>query len=86
MADIHAVRIVTYRSENADTGKEWVAYLILPSGRLPLAFFATSEVKALTLAQTEWDKHRLAREKAHQRREAAKAKTAQTESRKKVAA
>jgi hypothetical protein len=85
MGDIHSVRIVTYRSENADTGKEWVAWLILPSGRLPLAFFADTEAQALTLAQGEWDKHRDAREQAHQRREEGRIKAAETKARKAAA-
>lgn len=82
MTDIHAVRIVTYESRNADVGKEWVAWLILPSGRLPLAFFAPTEAQALSEAQALWDSERPAREAAHQRREENRRKAAEAAARK----
>ena len=85
MADPHEMSIVTYRSENADAGKEWLAYLILPSGRLPLAFFAPSEDEARQLAQAEWDKHAEERQINHDRREEGKRKAAETRARKKAA-
>jgi len=83
MTDPHNMRIVTYYSDNSDLGKEWLAYLILPSGRLPLAFFAPTENDARMLAQTEWDKHREERERNHQSREEGRRKAAETRARKK---
>jgi hypothetical protein len=82
MSDIHASSIWTYHSANSEPGKEWLAYLILPTGRLPLAFFATSEDEARTSAQAEWDKHREEREQNHQRREEGRRKAAETKARK----
>lgn len=81
MTDPHAMTITTYHSANADSGKQWLAYLILPSGRLPLAFFAASEAGARNLAQTEWDKHREAREINHRNREEGRRKAAETRAR-----
>ena len=82
MIDPHAMTVATYHSLNADAGKEWLAYLILPSGRLPLAFFADSEGVAAHLAKTEWDKHTAQREANHRSREEAKIKAAATKARK----
>lgn len=83
MTDIHAVRIVTYGpSQNADAGKEWVAWLVLPSGRLPMAFFAPTEAEALNKAHALWDSERPAREANHKRREEAKRKSAEAAARK----
>lgn len=85
MTDIHAVRIVTYESRNADAGKEWLAYLILPSGRLPLAFFAETEADALGEAQALWDSEREAREANHHRREELRRKAEERKARKEAA-
>tara|TARA_R110000765_G_C18966416_1_gene610215 strand:- start:35305 stop:35583 length:279 start_codon:yes stop_codon:yes gene_type:complete len=83
MTDIHAVRIITYGpSQNADAGKEWVAWLVLPSGRLPIAFFAPTEAKAQSEAQALWDSEAPARERNHQHRVEAEAKKAATAARK----
>ena len=82
MDDPHAMSIVTYNSVNAAPGKEWLAYLILPSGRLPLAFFAASEAEARNSAQTEWDKHAAEREANAQAREEGRRKAAETRARK----
>lgn len=82
MSNPHDMSIVTYHSDNAALGKEWLAYLILPSGRLPLAFFAPSEDEARNAAQSEWDKHAKERQAAHDRREEAKRKAAETKARK----
>jgi len=76
------LRIVTYRSDNADPGKEWVAWLILPSGRLPLAFFANTEEAAKMEAQAEWDKHADERAANEARREESRRKAAETKARK----
>lgn len=76
-------RIVTYHSVNADPGAEWLAYLILPSGRLPLAFFADTEEKARSEAQNEWDKHAAEREINERNREEGRRKAAETKARKK---
>lgn len=78
----HDMHIVTYHSVNAASGKEWLAYLILPAGRLPLAFFASSEIAARDAAQTEWDKHAAEREANHAAREEGRRKAAETRARK----
>lgn len=85
MIDPHEMNIVTYHSANAAPGKEWLAYLILPSGRLPLAFFAASESEASDAAQTEWGKHAAERQANHERREEGRRKAAETKARKAAA-
>ena len=82
MTDPHAMEIVTYRSVNSKPGKEWLAYLILPSGRLPLAFFAATEEQAAYEAKNEWDKHAAEREANHRNREEGRIKAAATKARK----
>lgn len=79
------MKIWTYSSANADPGKEWVAWLVLPSGRLPVAFFAATEDKARNEAQAEWDKHEVEREANIRSREEGRAKAAATRARKKGA-
>lgn len=80
--DPHTMSIVTYSSTNAAAGKEWLAYLILPAGRLPLAFFASTEADARNAAQSEWDKHAAEREANHRNREEGRRKAAETRARK----
>jgi hypothetical protein len=76
------MHIVTYTSTNADPGKEWVAWLVLDSGRLPVAFFADTEAKATREAQAEWDKHEKVRERNIAAREEGRRKAAETKARK----
>lgn len=85
MSDPHAMTIWTFHSVNSAPGKEWLAYLILPAGRLPLAFFAASEIEARTDAQAEWDKHAAEREANHRNREEGKRKAAEKRARKAAA-
>lgn len=85
MTDPHAMTIWSYHSVNAPEGKEWLAYLVLPSGRLPVAFFAPTEEQAKAEAQAEWDKHAAAREQNHIRREEGRRKAAEARARKGVA-
>lgn len=82
MTDPHAMTIWTYHSANAPAGKEWVAWLVLPSGRLPVAFFADTEAHVRSEAQTLWDKHAAEREAIHHRREEGRRKAAETRARK----
>lgn len=84
--EVHAVRMWTFHSENSDPGKEWLAYLILPAGRLPLAFFAPTEAAALKLATDEWDSHRDEREANYRRREENKLKAQERKAAKAVPA
>ena len=77
------MRIVTYTSTNADPGKEWVAWLILEGGRLPVAFFADTEEKARNEAKAEWDKWADVRQRNIAAREEGRRKAAETRARKK---
>lgn len=67
--DPHKIDVVTYHSANAAPARQWLAFLVLPSGRLPVTFFAATEVEAVTKAHALWDSEHDAREKAHQRRQ-----------------
>lgn len=82
MTNPHAMTITTYHSVNADSGKQWLAFLVLPSGRLPMTFFAASEAEARSEAQALWDKHEAEREASHARREEGRRKAAETRARK----
>lgn len=84
MTDPHEMKIWTFHSLNSDPGKEWLAYLVLPSGRLPVSFFAASEQEAYDAAKFEWDKHSTEREENHRRREEGREKAAATRARKKA--
>lgn len=86
MSDPHEMKTWTFHSLNSEAGKEWLAYLVLPSGRLPLTFFAASEEEAHNNAKAEWDKHTKEREINHRRREEGRAKAAETRARKKAIA
>lgn len=76
-------RIVSYRSENADPGKEWIAFLVEPNGTyLPAYFRGATEAAAIGAAQAEWDKHEAVREQNISRREEGRRKAAETRARK----
>lgn len=77
------IRIVTYRSENADAGREWIAFLVEPNGSyLPAYFRGASEAEASGAASAEWEKHREVREANIARREEGRRKAAETRARK----
>lgn len=73
--DPHKIDVVTYRSANAAPARQWLAFLVMPSGRLPITFFAATETEAVTKAHALWDSERDAREVNHQRRQRNKPKT-----------
>lgn len=77
-------RFVTYRSENADAGKEWIAWICLSGEYLPVYFFGSSEGEAYGKAMAEWDKHRGERERNIAAREEGRRKAAETRERKKA--
>jgi len=80
-------RIVTYRSVNADDGREWLAYLVQPNGDyLPIRFHGATEDDARFAAQAEWDKHEAERAANIASREAGRRKAAETLARKKAGA
>ena len=62
----------SYHSANAVPARQWLAFLVLPSGRLPITFFAATEQEAVAAAHRLWDSERDAREANHQRRQARK--------------
>lgn len=86
MTNPHEMHVVTYHSVNAESGKEWLAYLVLPSGRLPVAFFAETEESAVSEATDLWDKHAAERQINHDRREEGRRKAAETRAKKKESA
>ena len=67
-------RIITYRSENADAGKEWLAKIIHPRTALHIFFEGTTEAAARDQALAFWDEHRREREEAWARLAEARAK------------
>lgn len=80
-------RIVTYRSSNADDGREWAAYLVQPNGDyLPVRFHGVTEEDARFAAQAEWDKHEQERVANIARLEEGRRKAAETAARKKAGA
>lgn len=77
------IRVVSYRSTNADPGKEWAAYLVQTNGDyLPVRFHGATEAAASDAAQAEWDKHEAERIEAAARRAEAVRKAAETRARK----
>lgn len=77
------IRVVTYQSANADPGREWIAFLTLPSGEyLPVRFQGPTEADATGSALAEWEKHRTEREANIARREEGRRKAAETRARK----
>lgn len=73
--DPHKIDVITYHSAHAAPARQWLAFLVMPSGRLPITFFAASETEAVTKAHELWDSEHDAREAAHQRRQRTKVKT-----------
>lgn len=72
--DPHKIDVVTYHSANAAPARQWLAFLVMPSGRLPITFFAATETEAVTKAHALWDTERDAREANHQKRQRTKPK------------
>lgn len=72
--DPHKIDVVTYHSANAAPARQWLAFLVMPSGRLPITFFAATEAEAVTKAHALWDSERDAREANHQKRQRTKPK------------
>lgn len=72
--DPHKIDVVTYHSANATPARQWLAFLVMPSGRLPITFFAATETEAVTKAHALWDSERDAREVNHQKRQRTKPK------------
>lgn len=66
-------RIITYRSENADAGKEWLAKIVHPRTTMHVFFEAPTEADVIGAASAFWEKHRAEREAAWARRDATKA-------------
>jgi hypothetical protein len=78
-------RIVTYRSENAAPGREWVAYIDLGTDYLGIRFQGETEAEAVSRADEFWEKDRAKREAAIASREEARVKAAETRARKAMA-
>lgn len=78
------MKIVTYRSQNAPTGKEWMAYILLENEYLPVRFNGCTEDEAVELAKNEWDRHEEERERNIAAREEGRRKAAETRARKKA--
>lgn len=74
---------VTYRSEMAGEGKEWLAWIKLNGEFLPVYFFGRTEIEASDKAKAEWDKHEETRNRNIAAREEGRKKAAETRARKK---
>lgn len=80
MSDPH---IVTYRSDNAEPRRAWLAFIVEANGDyLPVRFQGSTEEHARATAQAEWDKHRAEREANIAAREEGRRKAAETRARK----
>ena len=79
-------RFVTYKSENAGEGKEWIAWILLNGEYLPVYFFGCSEGEACGKAMGEWEKHKEERERNIAAREEGRRKAVETRERKKAMA
>lgn len=77
------VEFVTYRSANAASGREWLAWICLDGSFLPVYFFGDTEAEAYEKAKAEWDKHEETRERNIAAREEGRKKAAETRARKK---
>jgi hypothetical protein len=66
-------RIITYRSENADAGKEWLARVDHPRTKLAIFFEAPTEAEVIGKASAWWEQFRAQREAAWKARDEAKA-------------
>lgn len=63
--------IVTYRSENAQPGKEWAAYVDLGTDYLGIRFHGSTEAEAIKNAEEFWAKDQKKREQTAANRAAA---------------
>lgn len=75
---------VTYRSANAQQGREWIAWICLDGGFLPVYYFGDTEEEAESKAREEWEKHRETRERNIAAREEGRKKAAETRAKKKA--
>jgi len=78
--------IVTYRSDNAEAGRQWLAWICLDGKFLPVYFFGVTEEEAHGKASAEWEVHREEREANHARREEGRRNAAVARERKKAGA
>lgn len=69
-------RIKTYRSENADGGKEWLARVDHPRTKLAIFFEAPTEAEVIDKASAWWDTFRAEREENWRKRDAARTERA----------
>lgn len=76
------VEFVTYRSANAASGREWLAWICLDGSFLPVYFFGDTEAEAHEKAKAEWDKHEETRNRNIAAREEGRKKAAETRARK----